>query len=172
MTHTNKHTEISLCTWNIACSGVWSYSKTSSWSVSVVALGCETQAELHKCRRETLWDTRCWVLWGGGLGCPKPLRNHRWAPEASSSFIIGRGGSEVALLTSGVGVAKKKKWAREEPGRELGNSFLHIVQISSSAESKNTVWKLTSDGGPESGGSKSAPILSWWNTILLTGQFQ
>lgn len=112
--------------------------------------------------------------YSGEAACPKaPQRSHLWAPKVSSSFIIGPGGSEVGLSSSGVWVSKKKKkLAREELGRELGNSFSHIVQISSSAESESTVWKLTSDEGPESGGSKSAPTLSWWNTILLTGQFQ
>lgn len=45
--------------------------------------------------------------------------------------------------------------------REFENSFSHIFKISSSVKRENTVWKLKSDGGPESGGSKSAPILSW-----------
>lgn len=67
---------------------------------------------------------------------------------------------------------KKKKRAGAELRREFGNCFSHIFKISSSAKRENTVWKLTSDGGPESGGSESIPIQSWWNTILLTTQFQ
>lgn len=45
--------------------------------------------------------------------------------------------------------------------REFENSFSHIFKISSSAKRENTVLKLKSDGGPESGGSKSASIRSW-----------
>lgn len=147
-------------------------SKTSWWSLCAAALCCETRAELNKCRRETLWNAGCQVT----LGKPHVQKHLR-------GVIFGHRRSHQALLLDQVGVRwashhlefeflKKKKLAREELGRELGNSFSHVVQILSSAESESTVWKLTSDEGPESGGSKSAPTLSWWNTILLTGQFQ
>lgn len=101
--------------------------------------------------------------------------------------IVGHLRSHQALVLDEVGVRwashhlefellKEKKKKRKEQERSYVKSwwisFSHIVQISSAAERENTVWKLTSDGGPESGGSNSAPILSWWNTILLTGQFQ
>lgn len=50
------------------------------------------------------------VRYSGEAACPKaPLKSHRRAPKVSSSFIIGRGGSEVGLSSSGIRVSKKKK---------------------------------------------------------------
>lgn len=81
------------------------------------------------------------------------------APQVSPSIVIGQGGSELGLLSSGVFFLNTVAGAML--CREFENSFSHIFKISSSAKRENTVWKLQSDGGPESGGSKSAPILSW-----------
>lgn len=164
----HKHTESFLCTWNIAClgGGVMIREAKHRHEASVLARFIvklrqnSTNAGGKPCGTYV-------VSYSGEATCPKlPLRSHRRATKVSSTFSIGRGGSEVGLSSSGVRVSKKKN-EREELRRELGNSFSYIVQISSSTESENTVWKLTSDDVQNQEGVSPLPycpgeIPSFW----------